>query len=207
MSLLASHPNIETYGEYFRRLNGKSYQDMINYVFSPKPRKIRAVGFKVFYNHPYDAHSDDFWNYLANINGLKIIHLKRKNFLQTFVSRQIASITNEWFLREKKVYDKKIRLTINPKELQNSYTKYQDLQKRRISLFDSRQILEIIYEEMIVDLDSQFHTIARFLSVPFIMPKSNLIKQNTRALREIIENYDELKSYFENTELSVFFNE
>jgi hypothetical protein len=74
-------------------------------------------------------------------------------------------------------------------------------------LFDSRQILEIIYEEMIVDLDSQFHTIARFLSVPFIMPKSNLIKQNTRALREIIENYDELKSYFENTELSVFFNE
>jgi len=207
MSLLASHPNIKTYGEYFRRLNNRSYQDMLDYVFSPKFRQIKAVGFKIFYNHPYDTNSDDFWSYLASINDLKIIHLIRKNFLRTFISRKIADITDQWFLCGNKFYDKEVRLTINPQELQNSYNKYQNLQRQRIALFDSRQVLEIFYEEMIADLDSQFHTITSFLNVPFIIPKSNLIKQNARILREIVENYDELRVYFRGTELSVFFSE
>ncbi|MCS7039614.1 MAG: hypothetical protein RMN24_07020 [Anaerolineae bacterium] len=102
ISLLSSHPNVETYGEYFRKLNGRSYQEMINRVFSPKSRKINAVGFKIFYDHPHDEQNSELWNYLAGLADLRILHLKRKNFLRTFISRKIAGITDEWFVKQNK---------------------------------------------------------------------------------------------------------
>lgn len=207
MSLLSSHPNVKTYGEYFRRLDGRSYQIMINQVFSPKSKKIKAVGFKIFYDQPYDEQNSELWDYLASLSDLKILHLKRNNFLRIFVSRKIAGITNEWFVQQNRNKKEDVILTINPQELYNSYNKYKNLQRQKISLFEEQEIMEIIYEEMILDINSYFYKITEFLNIPFIQPKSKRVKQNTRKLNDIIENYNELKNYFANSELAIFFDD
>jgi LPS sulfotransferase NodH len=207
MSLLSSHPNVETHGEYFRRLNGRSYHKMINNIFSSKPQKIKAVGFKMFYDHPYDEPNSDLWNYLANLTDIRILHLKRRNFLKTFVSRKIAGITNEWFAKQNKSIKGNIALTIDPEELYNSYNKYRNLERQRIILFENHKIMEIVYEEMTMDINDHFCKITKFLEIPFIQPKTDLVKQNTKKLREIIQNYNELRHYFANTELAIFFDD
>ncbi|MCS7039613.1 MAG: sulfotransferase family 2 domain-containing protein [Caldilineales bacterium] len=64
--------------------------------------------------------------------------------------------------------------------------------------------MEIVYEEMILDINDYFRKVTEFLEIPFIQPKTDLVRQNTKKLPEIIQNYDELKRYFANTELAIF---
>ncbi|MDW8268900.1 MAG: sulfotransferase domain-containing protein [Anaerolineae bacterium] len=109
--------------------------------------------------------------------------------------------------KTKQEYKKDVTLIINPQELYNSYTKYQNLEKQRISLFKKQEIMEIVYEEMILDINDYFRKVTEFLEIPFIQPKTDLVRQNTKKLPEIIQNYDELKRYFANTELAIFFDD
>src|SRR5690606_26460474 len=96
ISFLNSHPNIRARGEMFARLNGKNCKDVLARGFARQPFYVKATGFKIFYYHPMDDDSGHVWDVLAELDDLRIIHLKRRNILRTLISRKIADTQGVW---------------------------------------------------------------------------------------------------------------
>ena len=70
-------------------------------VFREMPQYISAVGFKLFYYHAQKGKEQAVWDYLKDAKEIKIIHLKRKNILKTYVSQEIALKTDNWIAQGK----------------------------------------------------------------------------------------------------------
>ena len=62
-SYLNSHPNIEAHDELFRELKRKSCQEIWKGLFIKKNKKIKYVGFKIFYYHPLEGSDNSIWNF------------------------------------------------------------------------------------------------------------------------------------------------
>jgi len=88
--MLRSHPAVCAWGESFGRIGGQREDLLLAGIFSRYPERVRGVGFKIHYNHPVDVRHPQIWQLLAEMDGLHVIHLKRRNLLRTIVSSQIA---------------------------------------------------------------------------------------------------------------------
>lgn len=209
MSFFRSHPQVEVYGEYFSRLGQRSYQEMLAEVFSPHPRKIKAVGFKLFYNHPFDDPDSELWAALSAMKDLRVVHLTRVNFLRTYVSRRIAEEQSVWSIRgaKEKSELKAPVLVIKPQELWSAYEKTRQMQEDRVSILQNQRMIDLTYEGLVEQPVAEFGKITHFLEIDDIAPQTNLRKQNTRKLSEIITNYAELKEGLVGTELESFLEE
>lgn len=63
-------------------------------VFKRPPAGVRAVGFKLLYAQ--DAGFADLLDHLTADEGLRVLHLRRRNLLRTLVSWKIANGTGLW---------------------------------------------------------------------------------------------------------------
>ncbi len=82
MQLLKIHPEIICFGEEFKKLNGKSCRRKWSEIFRNRPREVRWVGFKLFYNHPSDSEDKKVWEFIEKDQDIVIIHLTRRNILR-----------------------------------------------------------------------------------------------------------------------------
>ena len=98
ISLMSSHKNISAYGEVFNILRGRSTDDIWKEVFNKKLRKVKFIGFKIFYDHPLNTNDKSVWNKILSDKSIHIIHLKRENMLRSFISLKIAHKTQTWGL-------------------------------------------------------------------------------------------------------------
>ena len=209
LQFLNSHPHIYALDEIFSKLNGRDYKKIINSAFSKYPYYINAVGFKIFYYHPLDTDDCDIWNELANIQGLYVIHLKRRNILRTLISRKLAdlwgytsyTLTSHTAQTIKKV----ISFTFN--ELENGFQSTRAAESRADVMFGANPLLTIYYEELVRDRVVTFRKITDFLDVRYVQPKAIIRKQYPEKSSDIVTNYEELKRAFDGTEWQSFFEE
>lgn len=225
ISLLDSHPNIYARGEIFLRLNGRDYREILNKVFCKQPLNIKAVGFKIFYLQPYDDTNCGLWPELIEAQHIHVIHLKRKNILQTLLSKKISHQTKiSKATRGNQLKD------IQKRKVELSYETYlQDIQERKIEFtyeelltefktlksleaefddkFRSHPILTVYYEDLVSRLNIEMETITNFLELPFYHPKSQYVKLNPENPSTLIANYESLKREFSGTEWAQFFEE
>jgi LPS sulfotransferase NodH len=209
MSFLRAHPQVEVYGEHFSRLDGRPYQEMLAEVFSPHPRQIKAVGFKIFYNQPFDEPESELWQALSARKDLRVLHLTRRNFLRTYVSRKIAEEQDVWSIRGAKV-DARLEapvFRVEPDELRSAYAKTRRLQESRLRLFADQQVLALTYEDLVSQPAAEFRRITDFLALAERPPQTTLKRQNTRKLSDIIINYAELRESMIGSELAAFFDD
>ncbi len=115
-SLLNSHKHVIAFGEIFSDYNAIDWQLPVykfrsnrvltliqndptafleSKVFRNYPRYVSAVGFKIFYNHAQNENWKPVWLHLKDM-GVRVIHIKRKNLLKTYLSEQKAFKTGEW---------------------------------------------------------------------------------------------------------------
>ncbi len=87
---LENSNHIRMYHEVFairnRKLAGKDFNQIFPMMFRKEDKNIKAVGFKLFYDHL----TKDEWEKFLLYKDLKIIHLTRENCLRTIVSLDIA---------------------------------------------------------------------------------------------------------------------
>ena len=209
VSFLNSHPNIRADGEVFSKLNGRRHEAIFAKAFSKQPKYIKAKGFKVFYYHPLDDDSDVLWEYLTSLDGLRVIHLRRRNILRTLISRKIAGIHDVWRVpsTEKHKTVKKTSVTFTPAELEEGFRETRKWEEEGDTMFAKNRMVSVCYEDLVDDPERQFHGITDLLGVHHIKPTTNLIKQNPESLRDLVANYDELKSEFHGTEWQIFFED
>ncbi len=195
-------------------------------VFGNYSKDIDAVGFKIVYETGFPFVLD----YLLKQPDVKFIHLQRRNTLRLYLSDMIATKTNVWgavtkeneylFKNNKaesftKVVEKKenrilpdgftIKLDYN--ECLKEFIKINEFANKYKNCFASDRIINIYYEDLLINLDEELIKVQDFLGVDYHSLSSRFIKINNSKLSDIIENYAELKGQFAESEWAVFFDE
>ena len=231
-SSLDSHSQIFTFGELFRypQSIGWGYSDYNKYlcsqrlielmhkepgkflekeVFRSFPTKISAVGFKLFYQHAKGDSREAVWDFLKNQRELKIIHLQRENLLKRLLSMKKAFITNKWSKhrnsRDRDEQDIEISLTYE--ECLTEFVLIQDYRLKYDDFFKGHPKIDVLYEKLADDYESEMRRIQKFLGVNHESLKPSTYKQSSHPLSKSISNYYELKEKFQGTSWSKFFED
>ncbi len=229
-SLLDSHGQILTFGEIFRRPGeiGWGRSDYNKYFQSPKlvtlmrnespefiekkvfgkfPRKISAVGFKIFYQHAHGDAREAAWTFLKNEKDLKVIHLKRRNILKRLVSYKKALVTNEWKVGRTDQKKEKIKVSLTYEECLQEFLRITADQEKYDDFFKNHPKIELIYENLSSDRDKEMKRVQSFLGVDDKPLKPSTRKQSYQPLSDSISNYFELKEKFGGTPWESFFED
>ena len=194
MSYMDSNQEVEAKGELFRSLDGKSCRQVWDEFYAKKNKMIKAAGFKLFYNHPFNTDDREVWDFIADDPKIKIIHLVRKNKLRTFVSGEIAKKTDKWTLKSKDSFslqDKQI--TIDFENFVGRVKKIYDFEEKTRKDYANRPYLEVSYEDLVDDKEKTMKSVFDFLGVSSTPVKSGYKKQNKETLAELVTNYDDFR--------------
>ena len=203
---LKSSTSIRMYHEIFADHNrriGEDFDRVFSTVFQAESKSTKIVGFKVFYNHL----TEDEWQKFLASRDLKIIHLTRKNRLRTILSLEIAFKTGQWTKsgqRHSGELEEK-RLRLDPPKLIKRLEQIETGEAMARIRFRDRQVLEVVYEELVQSPKSVFESVSQYLGVDGIDPgKIRLRRQNPETLQQLIINYDEIQVALRNTRFAEY---
>jgi LPS sulfotransferase NodH len=194
----------------FKQLNGRNYQEILDSTFSNHPKFVKSVGFKIFYYHPNDEHNSELWETLINMENLRVIHLKRRNILRTLISRKIAEIQDQWAKTNKEIQSRnKVpkQVSISVEDLNKGFNQTRRWENDGAHKFADHPIIDVYYEDLVENKDAELRKIWEFLDVSTFEAKTPLKKQNPESLSELLTNFDEISTYFLDTEWHPFFVE
>ena len=150
-----------------------------------------AVGFKLLNNDARQDYLSDARCFLQRI-GVKVIHLCRKNLLRQFTSLCMALKTDVWVLLPKTVKPVELSVKLNPTEMfafLENVTEVYEWNKKELA--DCQNIV-VWYEDLLSDYENSMQKITEFLDVPYANTIPETIRQETRPLGKIIENFSEI---------------
>ena len=225
-SLLNSHSRIVGFGELFQNndkigwyLPGYSqnrklraiYHDnpaefLKRVVFCKYPRGIAAVGFKYLYEHTHGNSWKILRPFFKHATNLKIIHLKRRNILRSYLSQLTAQQTNRW-VNCTDIQSAGSPLTLDFRNCLwhfraiRAYEAYFDV------FFKNHPTIEVSYEQLVSNRDIEMKRVLRFLGAGTEDLFPSIYRQSCQSLSIAISNYADLKNKFMGTEWEIFFEE
>jgi LPS sulfotransferase NodH len=196
-------------------------------LYKPQRDTVTAVGFKLFYYHLtlehvqvlapvaafVDAHYDrptleqrfkDAWDRLIENQELAIIHLKRRNMLETLVSLKTAMETQQWWSVVPKE-DARLTLHLDPEECRQYFCQQDQLVAAADAAFAHHRKMEVVYEDLVEQPQETLSRVFEFLNVPWHSVTTRMRKQRSAPVREIVRNYGELKESCRNTRWASYF--
>ncbi len=209
MSLLDSHPNIECVGEIFKNTQGIAPFTVWVRYFGKRLKRIKAVGFRMFYYHPENG-DQKVWELLKADSSIVIVHLTRQHLLRMLLSQRIGVKTNRWKQRENEktplaLRDKQIYLSVL--ECEAFFLDTTRFERETRQSFVNHTVIELVYEDLVANKSRALLPVFEGFKVPTVTTTTDLIKQNKEFLSELCVNYLELKSYFINSEWAHLFDE
>jgi len=207
ISTLNNHPNVKCVSEPFPHLELDTVEkqdDWMKTFTDPETnleKGIRAAGFRTKVEQIADR--SKFKEFVANYNVI-IFHLQRKNVVKKAISR-IRAIA---LYKETKDYNvrtgnKPLPPTNIPVDrLLKEVHRLEELDRLEKEFIDSLEIkhYNTFYQNIIDGSDEYFRSIFAVLQVPKdLIPSSNVIKNTSDDLSEIISNYHKLWQQLEGT--------
>ncbi|MCB2141255.1 hypothetical protein KQH27_00945 [bacterium] len=175
-----------------------------NLVFRPPPLAFSSVGFKIFYFHARKGSGEMVWKYLKSHKDIKVIHLKRKNMLRTFLSHRKALQNKIWVdISGNKIAPPPIY--IDPEECNRFFERMTKWQSDSDNFFSEHPKIEIFYEKMVKSTEIELNRVQQFLDVDNRNIGPSTFKQAKRTISKDIINYEELKKCFKGTKWEEFF--
>jgi hypothetical protein len=205
---------------YYAVMRGLSYTGkqsaatflLRNVFWDPSSNCPAAIGFKIFYSQARTtALARTVWEYLKRDQDVRIIHLVRRNLLESLLSLQTALVTNVWGLAGNETNPAQAPVfEVQPEEAQAYFRSV--LEQRRITMAEldspKRNILTVEYDrDLAADFEALMRRVQDFLDVPYAKLPPMLRKQGTEPVCERIRNYDSLRRHFADTPFSSFFVE
>src|SRR5215211_3203797 len=198
---LKSSPSIRMYHEIFADHNrqiGRDFDKILSTVLQYESRSTQMVGFKVFYNHL----TEEEWKKLVDWKDLKVIHLTRRNRLKTVISLEIAFKTGQWTKAGQSGGPKGKGVMLDPFKLIKQIEQREAATRAR---FCDREMLEVVYEELVRSPQQVFRSVSEYLGVDGIdSSKIRLKKQNPEGLAQLIINYDDVVAVLRNTRFAEY---
>lgn len=189
-------PGVQLHHEVFashERPENEAFGTTLNRIYSPQPRSVRAVGFKVFYYHLNDSE----WAQLAEA-GLSIIHLIRRNRVRTMLSLEIAEQTDEW-AKASDTPRRPATIRMDVARLLRRIPAIGELEEDARQRFQHVPFLECAYEDLVREPNEKFRAIAQFLGLPGKVDVEGIVfkRQNPQPLPSLISNYAEVATALE----------
>lgn len=225
-SLLNAHSQAVVFGEVFQNkdeigwamegfpTNGRTQQLFLNQpiqlleqkLWRNYPAEVTAVGFKLFYYHARDPAWQAVWPYLQQDPTLHILHLKRRNLLEVHLSRQRAVRSEQWVSTDGQTAPVG-PITLDYEACVADFEQSRAWEREAETFFAYHPQLEIIYEDLATNMESEMGRIQQFLGLAYqpVQPKTH--KQRQRPLAESIANYDQLKAQLAGSPWASFFEE
>lgn len=175
-------------------------------IFSSYNNDIQAVGFKLFPRHLDNNKFSSVWDWISKNKDVKIIFLTRKNLLATYTSLLIAKKTGKFSIRHESERTEE-QVEIDIEECLAYFNERERYHLQALDRLKNNLLLEISYEEMILDLGEAFKKIQQFLAIDYFPIKPNTLKKEVRPLSQVISNYSQLKNELMNTKWRAFFDE
>lgn len=224
--LLNSHSQIIAFGELFQNYDSIAWglsgyrqtknllslfqNDPVRFletkVFKRFPVHISAVGFKVFYYHAQSDKWKPVWAYLGDQRELRIIHVKRKNILKTHLSRKRAALTDTW-VNVSGEPEEGVPISLDYEECLEDFVRTRDWEAKYDVFFEGHSKLEVLYENLSFDYQSEMKRVQDFLGVNYEFVKPSTYKQSSQSLSRAISNYFELRERFTGTPWEEFFED
>ena len=169
MDLLNYHPNIIALGEEFRDLKGNTCKEIWNKIYSKRSKRIKWVGFKLFYHHPRDNNDQEVWDIIENDPTIVIIHLVRKNILRSYVSKVIGLKTRKWtenISSKETINLENKRVTLDADDCRDNFEKISKYVERTNRRFKNHNIVSVEYERLAEDKQGEINLIYEKLNLP-----------------------------------------
>ena len=209
-TFLDSHPNMSCNLEIFHTLSQKDYMEVLGETYPKLPGKIGAKGFKMVYGQPMDNPTSEIWNTLANMEDVYVIHLFRRDMIRQVVSWYLASETNVWVKKSEHSQDRadtgNALISITPEQMRERLKIFHENKARYSELFKNRTMITLFFEDLTAHPYDTLREVTDFINQPYARMSTELRKQNPHDLSDILENYEELKSAFANTEYAWSFD-
>ncbi len=142
-------------------------------------------GCRLFYHHL------NFWKrrqvkLFINQNELKIIHLRRKNLLDSFISGKFA-VQNKLYTTTGQASLPREKLNINARDLKNYFRHTENYIQKYDYYFRKQQVQTFYYEDLTENREHTMNQIMEFLEVETIKLESELKKINYLNKRDSIK--------------------
>jgi LPS sulfotransferase NodH len=147
------------------------------------------------------------WDFLTSDRPLAIIHLKRRNMLNTLISLKTAYVTDAWWRLNgiKHAGITRTTLRLDPQECERYFRKLDECMEKADRMFEDHRKLEIVYEDLLEKREEELRRVLAFLNVQHRLLSTRLEKQILAPVSELVENYGQLRQYFQQTKWNLFF--
>ncbi|HWB64755.1 MAG TPA: hypothetical protein VG603_14665 [Chitinophagales bacterium] len=206
-STLSKHPDIYISNEIFHprfssaEIVGGGLNSVLNHWFAKAPdKKVRIAVIHLTHAKPDDVMTQGtdcykIWNMLYNDTGIKVIMLRRASYLRRYVSHRIAGL-NDVF----NIYDKRDRpnakIHIDPLAYFENIMRTDQLYRDTLAGFQDHRLKLWWYEKMVDNFGLTMNEICDFLEVSRMAAQPETILKETRSMKDVIENYDEVMDFF-----------
>jgi LPS sulfotransferase NodH len=146
----------------------------------------------------------DTWDFLIEDMSLAVIHLKRRNALDTLISLKRAFATNEWWSLKSESRPR-FTMHLDPEECGRYFQRMSNFQAAADTAFAAHPKIDVIYEDLAERQQDTLKGIFTLLDVTCLTLKTRMTKQNPAPAWETVTNYEELKNHFRDTQWSVLF--
>ena len=162
------------------------------YGFEIKPVQLAPIGFL----------TANFLSQSFLLNFTYFILIRRKNWFRSIVSERISAKTGVWhFYGGDKAKLEKIHLPLNkPKPLVERIENLERGMQEVETLLAGKNVLNLTYEDDIEqDPQKAYRSICKFVNMEETKASVTLSKTNPFPLKDIIENFAEVKAALQNT--------
>ena len=217
--MLDRHPQLRCFGEIFSIKPvhlGPSPQGFAGAPLTIAERLehfgARAIprrwGFRAHIYHGTPAYDAElftgFWSALPAM--VRVVHLVRENLFKRFVSHLVARQTDQWFVSTGSGESIRwVTLRLAPREVAENLEEMASWQALGAARFP--HALTVRYEDLRRDRARTIASILRHLAVDDAIALEPATVELSRPIREAVENYDELKRYFQGSRWERFFTE
>jgi LPS sulfotransferase NodH len=214
VSTLGSHPDVHTVYERFAvmRQKGDGPEDQLDwarrYFTPPLIGTKAAVGFKT---KLVDVLDHGGFVQVLQEKGVRIIHMQRRNRIKAVVSRinarRLYEKTGNWNLYKES--DRMPPMTVDLDEFK-SFVREREEADRVLAEYVAGlglNTLTVCYEDMLQDRDAVFAGVFDFLNLRPWPVTSKTKKHTSDDLRDVIQNYDEVRAAFAGSDYENMFDE
>ncbi len=200
------NPEINMVGEYF---NHNVHPESVTEPGSERAKqffassKVRASGFKLFEHQARRKPAKSVWRLLADDPDLKVIHLSRRNSFKRLLSLELAKARGQW-VRE--AIDTDIRINLPPEAWAEMITQDEEREAKLEHIFTKQRSERVFYEDMIPQWSRYMWALQEFLEVEPIELNKTLKKQESMTPSDRCPNYNDIVTYFSNTNRAWMFD-
>lgn len=172
----------------------------LNQEFNAPANGVDARGIRLSYEqaHKYP----EILEWILD-HEVKVIHLIRENSLKAILSQFTAKKRAVYHVTSKV---ERVTVQVPPYKLKKLLTKRTNNIETYRRMFQTHSYCEIFYETFVADQEAETRRLLNFLHVDHFVPlTSNLVKQNSDSLKDILENYDEVVQAFKGTAFEKYF--